>query len=83
MLDVMRAACGQQVGQLGRVAVRVDQRHGFGETFERLFPLAFRSVGGGEVPQQRGALGPLRLLRESGCEVTGLTEGAVLEMGDA
>src|ERR1700694_2169697 len=66
MLAVQHAPGGQEVDQLGGVAVRIDQRHGLGQTFERLLPFALRSVGRREVPQQSGPLGALRLLRQSG-----------------
>ena len=52
--------------ELGGIAIRVDQRRGLRQTLERLFPLAFGAVRGGQVAEQRGALGALRLLRQRG-----------------
>ena len=64
VLDVEHPARGEQMRQLCGVAVRIDQSHGFGETFERLFPLSFGGIRGGEIPEERGPLRALRLLPE-------------------
>jgi hypothetical protein len=52
------------VRQLGGIGVRVDERHRFGQTFERLLPLALPGVSRGEIAEQRGSFGTLRLLPE-------------------
>src|SRR5438477_8402570 len=54
------------MGELRRVAVRVDQGHGLGESFERLFSLAFCRIRRRQVAEERGPLAPLRLQRQRG-----------------
>src|SRR6266550_7436010 len=54
------------MGELGRVAVRVDEGHRLGEVFERLLSFAFCRISGRQIPEERGPLAPLRLERQRG-----------------